>query len=164
MLVAMSRHPSFWTNVERGRMTTPFDYAMRMARTTQHHHPWRLGEYLQLSGFQVFERSTPDGYPTEDVAYADSNAMVQRWSLAQDASGAIANLVPDSWRWDGVTPDRAWAQRVVDALAIGLTGRVLSERSNEAAIDLLLSTEAPVSQRVRIIAPVVAQMPEANLR
>ncbi|MEZ6233127.1 MAG: DUF1800 family protein [Phycisphaerales bacterium] len=164
MLVAMSEHPSFWASVEHGRMTTPFDYAMRLARTTQHHHPWRLGEYLQLSGFQVFERSTPDGYPTEDVAYADSNAMVQRWSLAQDASGAIANLVPDSWRWDGVTPDRAWAQRVVDALAIGLTGRVLSERSNEAAIDLLLSTEAPVSQRVRIIAPVVAQMPEANLR
>lgn len=164
VLVAMSEHPAFWEVAMRRRMTTPLDYALRLARGTGYHHPWRISEYLQLAGFQVFDRSTPDGYPAEDEAYGDSNAMIQRWSLAQDAGWALANLVPDPWKWDGAIADRAWAQRVVDSLAIGLTGRVLSERSNQAAIDLLLTSDASVSQRVQMIAPVVAQMPEANLK
>jgi hypothetical protein len=160
----MSEHPAFWSAARDRRMATPLDYALRLARGAGYHHPWRLAEFLQRSGFQVFDRSTPDGYPTEDAAYGDSNAMIQRWSLAQDASWALVSLVPDTLQWDGATTDRAWAQKVVDCLAIGLTGRVLGDRSNEAAIDLLMSSAAPPNERVRMIAPVIAQMPEANLK
>jgi hypothetical protein len=164
MLVAMSEHPAFWGAARGRRLATPLDYALRLARGTGYHHPWRLGEFLQLSGFQVFDRSTPDGYPTEDTAYSDSNAMIQRWSLAQDASWALVGLVPDTLQWRGAATDRAWAQSVVDCVAIGLTGRVLGERSNQAAVDLLLESDAPPAERIRMIAPVIAQMPEANLK
>ncbi len=164
MLLAMSEHPEFWAATRARRMTTPLDYCLRLSRGAAWHHPWRMSEYLQLAGFQIFDRSTPDGYPTEDSAYGDSNAMIQRWSLAQEASWALGNLAPDAWRWDGLRADRAWAQRVVDAIAIGLTGRVLGERSNQATVDLLMDSEGSVSERVRMIGAVVGQMPEGNLK
>lgn len=164
MLLAMSEHPEFWAAARERRLAHPLDYALRLSRTTGWVNPWRLSEYLQLSGAQIFDRSTPDGYPTHDAAYSDSNALVQRWSLAQSASGALVNLAPDTLRREGLSPDQQWAQRVVDSIAIGLTGRILSARSNQAAVDLLLESDAPISRRIAMIAPLVAQMPDANLK
>lgn len=164
VLLAMSRHPAFWEAAATPRLAHPLDFAVRLCRTTGNVNPWELGEYLQRSGHGLFNRATPDGYPEDDAAYTDSNAMLQRWRFAQVAPWAIADLVPPAWRWSdaSLTPDTA--QRIVDALAVGLTGRTLADRSNAAALDYLFSAQGPTHERVLSLATLVAQLPEANLR
>ena len=73
-------------------------------------------------------------------------------------------LVPNAWRSTNALAQREWTQRVVDVIAVRLTGRVLSENSNQAALDLLSSSTGNRDQRVRTLAPFIAQLPEANLR
>ena len=36
----------------------------------------------------LFDRVTPDGYPQGGDAYADSNALLQRWHFMEDIAGA----------------------------------------------------------------------------
>ena len=164
VLVAMASHPAFWST-EGDKIAQPIDYGLRLSRTSAFINPWQLQNFLARSGAGLFDRSTPDGYPEEDAAYADSNALVQRWRLARTAQWSLVNLVPGPWRWgaDDVAED-VWAQRVVDVVAVRLTGSVLSPQSNEAAVKLLLETEGNRQDRAFTIAPIIAQMPEVSLR
>lgn len=164
VLIALSEHPAFWS-AEGDKIAQPIDYCLRLSRTSSFINPWQLQTFLASSGAGLFDRSTPDGYPEADAAYADSNALVQRWRLARTAQWSLVNLVPGPWRWgsDDV-PEDVWAQRVVDVVAVRLTGSVLSPASNEAAVNLLLETEGNRQDRAFTIAPIIAQMPEASLR
>ncbi len=146
------------------RIATPLDYGVRLLRASSHFNPWRLAEFLQLSGNGVFDRATPDGYPQEDAAYTDSNAMVQRLKLAKDNVWQIAALVPGPWRYGDDVPEDEWTQLVIDVLAVRLTGRVLSAPSNAAAIDVLTAATGTRDERVRVVGPFIASLPEANLR
>ena len=85
MLRAIASHPTFWESRESPRLAHPFNYAIRLMRMLRWDAPWQVGDYLDRSGAGLFDRPTPDGYPEEDSAYADSNALIQRWSLAQSA-------------------------------------------------------------------------------
>jgi hypothetical protein len=60
--------------------------------------------------------------------------------------------------------DDDWAQLVIDAISVRVTGRVLSNASNEAALRLLLEAEGTRAERAFSIAPIIAQMPEFSLR
>ena len=76
----------------------------------------------------------------------------------------LTRLVPGAWRSTNALAQREWTQRVVDVIAVRLTGRVLSENSKQAALDLLSSSSGNRDQRVRTLAPFIAQLPEADLR
>ena len=145
-------------------MTSGLDYAIRLCRTTRHYQPWQIGDFLQRSGHGLFDRPSPDGYPEEDSAHTDSNALVQRWRLANQVRWPIIALVPGSWRWTRALNEGQWAQNVTDVIAVRLTGRLLREPSNQAALDLLTTTDGNREDRVRRVAPFIAQLPEASLK
>jgi hypothetical protein len=193
MLLALAKHPAFWAP-ESGapsgafpaqRLAHPQDFALRLARVSGYINPGRVYEFLGRTGQNFFDRPTPDGYSELDSDYTDSNAMIQRWKFAQDTTNELVNLVPDAWKKDPILPkpppapkgapapkpatispevDAAWAQEVVDVLAIRLTGRVLSASSNDAAVKMLGAIEGKRAERVQKFAPLMAQLPEAHLR
>jgi uncharacterized protein (DUF1800 family) len=168
VMLALAHHPAFLRPDLPDRVQHPLPFALRIARTTGHMQPWLVGDFLQRSANALFDRSTPDGYPEDDAAYVDSNAMIQRWRFAKDSEWAIASLVPDALRYGDVPADapeaERWAQRVVDLVAVGLTGRLLSETSNDAALKVVLAGDGARQDHVVRAAPFIAQLPDVSLR
>ena len=149
------------------RMLHPIDYALRLSRATGDRNPGAISGFLDRSGFGLFDRDTPDGYPEEDQAYADTNAMLQRWRIARHFEGPLMNTM--SWTLRNPPKDAdaealaAWHQRVVDYFAIVITGRPLSDSSNAAALTALDQAQLNPNDSVRMVVALIAQMPEANL-
>ncbi len=164
VLAAIAAHPEFQAPDLPEKVCTPFDYAVRLARACGLWHPWGLIEFQQRSGMGVLDRSTPDGYPEEDSAYADTNAMLQRWKFVREYAWALADGVPPGWRWTEEPWTDEGRQAVVDAVAVRLTGRLLGEKSNRAALDVLRAVQGGRDEAVQWIAAFVAQLPEASLR
>lgn len=164
LLRTIAGHRAFWDQLDARRLAHPLDYALRLGRAAHYDNPWELGSFLDRSGTGLFDRPTPDGYPEQDASYSDSNALLQRWSLAQQAVWSLAQLVPEAWRYADNAGSRRWAQHTVDFIAIGLTGRVLGESSNEAVVEFLMQAPGSSNERVLQVAPLIAQMPEASLR
>ncbi|MHC4492556.1 MAG: DUF1800 domain-containing protein, partial [Planctomycetota bacterium] len=164
MLMAIAVHPEFWNDASAERVASPLDYAIRICRATGFDQPWQVADFLNRSGHGLFDRPSPDGYPDDDEAYADSNAMVQRWRFAAQIGWQLSGLAPNSLRYAGNAPEDLWQQAVVDAIAVGITGRVLSPESNQAALDVLAGGEGNRDQRLRVAAPFIAALPEGNLR
>ncbi|HVU63624.1 MAG TPA: DUF1800 family protein, partial [Phycisphaerales bacterium] len=178
VLLALSRHPAFWSAARARRLAHPTDYAFRLARTSGAWgwmDPHEIGTFLGNAGQGLFDRATPDGFPELDTEAMDSNALLQRWKLASQADGAMAEGLPPSLRWsqDPYTADQS--QQVVDILAIRLTGRLLGEASNTQALKVLQEAapptdpKTPVDQRthdaqVKTCATFIAQLPDANIR
>jgi hypothetical protein len=163
-MLAMVAHDDFWDTEANERIAQPTEYALRLCRVTRHYQPWQTGDYLQRCGTGLFDRSTPDGYPQDDASYADSNAMIQRWKFSGGMMWQLVGLVPGRWRHGDALPESEWRQRVVDVLAVRLTGNMLGEVSNQAALDLLAASRGNRDERARALATFVAQLPEANLR
>ena len=105
--------------------------------------------FLKHSGMGLFDRVTPDGYPENSDAYADSNALLQRWRFMQTQTAALNGLIPASWRTlppaapeeeddlnHADTPAIDPSQRFIDLAAMRLTGRLLSTGSNRAALEV----------------------------
>jgi hypothetical protein len=164
MVRAIPEHPSFWDEAATERVASGLDYALRLCRTSGHFQPWMVGDFLQRSGQQLFDRASPDGYPEADSAHTDSNALVQRWRMARQMQWPLAGLVPGSWRFGPAAEQDDWAQRVIDVIALRLTGGVLAPTSNAAALEFAASLSGSSDERVRVLGPFVAQLPEAHLR
>jgi uncharacterized protein (DUF1800 family) len=162
----IARHPTFWDPALPARLTSPYDYGMRLSRASGYLSPYAMGDFLDRSGMGIFDRETPDGYPEEDQAWADSNALLQRWKFAEGGRWALARLAPSSWRYQR----EAWtAQRraaLVDVIAQRLTGLPLGPQSRDACVELLAGLEGTGNndRRTQEIAIFIARMPEANLR
>ncbi|MCA9490847.1 MAG: DUF1800 family protein, partial [Myxococcales bacterium] len=164
MLLAIAAHDAFWSS-EDPRLAQPLEFALRLTRSCDYRNPWAVRDYLNRSGAGLFDRSTPDGYPEDDAAFTDSNALVQRWRLAQGCAWNLSRLVPDAWRSGAPgASDSSLHQRAIDALAMRLTGQLLGKRSNEAALQFMADTEGSLDQRILAVAPLIAQLPEANIR
>ncbi len=164
VLLALARHDAFLGSMEDTRMAQPLGYALRLARTSGWDHPWAIGDFLQRSGAGLFDRATPDGYPEEDEAYSDSNAMVQRWRMAKHAEWGLVSMLPNPQRYTQAFRNDEWRQRVIDLFAIRLTGDVLGSRSNEAALAFLREAQGDSNQQTLQLAVLIAQLPEANQR
>ncbi len=164
MILALAAHPRFWEPSAPERLCTPFDFAVRLARATGFLRPGPIQDFLQRSAMAPFGRPTPDGYPEEDSAWSDSNALLQRWRLARRAEWELLRLVPGRWRRGEDPPDAAWRQGVIDLVAIRLLGVPLGDESNRSALELLAAAKGGRPEQARLAAVFVAQLPEANLR
>lgn len=164
VLREIPRRAEFWQAPPR--MTTPLDYALRLARVSGSLQPGPLSDFLRKSGAGLFDRPSPDGYPESDVAYADSQALSQRWRFAQSFT------LPQLERGDDtpVAPRdpavrRAEYAAILQLAAVRLTGHPLAGPSLLAAQELF----APMPNRtraqlVREAAQIIAQLPEVQLR
>ena len=183
---AMVANPAFWSAPPK--MATPFDYGMRIARLCrtavvqmggdpdQSPKPEQVEAFLKKSGMGMFDRVTPDGYPQSDDAYADSNALLQRWHFMEEQTDALNRLVPKGWRTtsapapqptsnDPGKPPAAPAsdaQRFIDLVATRLTGRLLTAASNQAALDILGTDPKPEQYSQTLL--FVSLLPETSLR
>ncbi|NBC11381.1 MAG: DUF1800 family protein, partial [Planctomycetes bacterium] len=141
---------------------------LRLGRAAGGAPAYRLDRYLRLSGFGLFDRDTPDGYPEEDPAYADTNAMLQRWRFAHELRGNLARVLPTNLRQPPDNADdaalEAWRQQVVDTIALRLTGQTLGPRSNDAVMQAFAQTPIDGMTHIHTITTLIAQMPETNLR
>lgn len=164
VLLAIAAHPAFWDDVEPRRMTSPMDYGVRLARTCDGFNvDWKIQQFLDLSGMGFYDRATPDGYPEGDGVWIDTNAMLQRWSLPGDVPWLVTRLVPDPLKARAGGDVEAWRQRCVDAAAVRITGHLLGDESNAAALEFLASARGEDWQRVQDTAIFVCRTPEASL-
>ena len=164
MLTALVGHPSFWEHDEP-RMTSPFEFGVRLGRTTERPEiDWALSGYLRRSGTSLHDHVTPDGYPQEDAAWTDTNGMLQRWRLVQEIPWAVRNLAADPVRNRTAGDQERWRQRVIDLIAVRLTGWTLGQESNQAALEFLAAEEGPSWQAVDRTAVLVCRLPEANMK
>jgi uncharacterized protein (DUF1800 family) len=184
VLFALVQDPDFWNAPPK--VATPFDYGMRIARlcradALQAHlveglpaQPELIESFLKRSGMGLFDRVTPDGYPENSDAYADSNALLQRWRFMQSRTPALKTLVPLAWRTPPPPPRPEDTnlnhvpapvvdptQRFIDLAAIRLTGRLLSPGSNQAALDVA-GQGVPLDLEQALL--FVSLLPETSLR
>ena len=183
---AMVAHKDFWHAPMK--MATPFDFGMRVARVcraavvqsgadpNQSPTPDQIEGFLKKSGMGLFDRVTPDGYPENNGNYADSNALLQRWRFMQTLGEFIGKLVPGNWRTPPATIQPAAnenpnaggppvavdpLQRFIDLAAVRLTGHLLDNGSNQAALEVLSQGGADQMRETILF---IALLPETSLR
>ncbi|MBC7771190.1 MAG: DUF1800 family protein [Pyrinomonadaceae bacterium] len=168
MLTTLAAQPQFWERNAPPRLAHPLQFSLRLSRASGNVNPWNIGDYLQRSGVGLFDRSTPDGYPEEDAAYTDSNALLQRWRLAQDNIWQLSETLPPAIRYGEFPKDAAsaatWSQTVIDLIAVRIIGHVLDDVSNEAALNVLAQGKGSKQERVQLVIPFIAQLPDISLR
>lgn len=164
VMMAISTSPEFWATQGSPKLATPLDYGLRLCRLTDTINPGALAEFLRKSGTGLFDRATPDGYPENDDAYADSNAMLQRWNFSKALKEKLPSLVPSNLTAASTQWTPALEQGVLDLVATRLFGQPLSERSNQAAIQYLQQAGAPEKDRLKLAATFITQLPENSLR
>ncbi|MEM1211834.1 MAG: DUF1800 domain-containing protein, partial [Planctomycetota bacterium] len=170
MLIALALHPAFRQAIDAPRLAHPFPFALGLGRAVQTLDPYPLDRYLNATGTRLFDRETPDGYPDTDPDYADSNAFTQRWRFAYALRYLLANTIPATLRdppqnaKPGSPEHAAWADRLIDLLALRVTGQPLGPRSHAAAEKLLAASTSTGYNRLTTLATFIAQTPEASLR
>lgn len=164
VLREIPRRAEFWQAPPR--MTTPLDFALRLARVSGSRQPGPLNDFLRRSGAGLFDRPSPDGYPESDAAYADTQALTQRWRFAQNFALPALDRGDDtalSPRHPAVL--RAERDAALQLAASRLTGRPLAGASLTAAREMLvLRPGERRSEYVRRAAQIIAQLPEVEFR
>lgn len=165
LLRALVAHDEFWASMDVPRLATPVDYGLRFARVTgQTALDWSMVQFLQSSGMGMFDRVSPDGYPDEDEAWSDTNGLMQRWNWVRSVPWATRYLVPDGARRFAGGDPQSFRQRIIDHAALRLTGSLLGEESNEAALIFFEEDEGNAWEQVSRVLELVCRLPEANLK
>jgi uncharacterized protein (DUF1800 family) len=165
MLTTIAESPEFWASASQPKIATPLDFSVRIARLTGSGNAGAVREFLRKSGTGLFERVTPDGYPEADAAYADSNALLQRWRFTLAMSGAIRKLLPNGVLPSEKTPWEPKGQnQALDLVSLRLTGHTLPAASREASLQYLAKVSPPENERAKVVTSLVAQLPPASLR
>jgi uncharacterized protein (DUF1800 family) len=165
LLTTIAESPEFWASAQNPKIATPLDFSLRLARLAGSGNAGAVRDFLRKSGTGLFERVTPDGYPEADAAYADSNALLQRWRFTTAMGGAVRRLLPgnllssDKGEWGPDVQNRA-----LDLVAVRLTGRPLPPASREAGLKYLSQVSPSENERPKVVASLVAQLPSASLR
>ncbi|MEK7482733.1 MAG: DUF1800 domain-containing protein, partial [Planctomycetota bacterium] len=159
MFHALVQHPKFWNG--EPRVTTPLEFCTRVLRAGRFHEGWIVGECLSNTATQIFDHSTPDGYPEGNEDYVNSNTMLQKWRFVKKAEWALIDQIPWEWRSVPKSGDLTeWKQKVIDSIAIRVTGFPLTEASNQSALELV---ETAIKSN-EAYAALLAQLPEFHLR
>ncbi|MDA0991595.1 MAG: DUF1800 family protein, partial [Verrucomicrobia bacterium] len=164
LLLVIARHPDFWDAANRHRVSDPLEFGLRLSALTDEAALPALVNFLSRSGMGFFDRVTPDGYPYDDHAFANSNAMLQRWRYVNGLKSAVIDLLPDAWRHPPTAGQDAWVQRAVDYLAIRMTGHRLGDPSNDAIMTYVRNASKTDKSAANNVAVLLCQMPEFNLR
>jgi uncharacterized protein (DUF1800 family) len=161
MMRTLVHHQAFWDSMGEEKLATPLDYSMRIARMLNHYESGSYHGFLQRSGMGLFEKSTPDGYPEEPQAYADSNALLQRWHLAKEIAWNTYNHINQSWQV-GNNPAQNGIM-LAELTAYSLTGKMLEPRSEQAVTELIKTTD-PKKLWSPGLSALILQLPQMQYR
>ena len=164
VLLAIAGHERFHDPALPSRLASPLDYTVRISRATAQEMAWAAGVCMADGGMGMFDRASPDGYPQDDAAWADSNALLQRWRFAQRARWSLYRLVPGPWIGQTANQPQRWLPRAADAAAVRLTGAPLSEESHEAVRAFYDATQGEAWARMIELVVFIGQLPETNMR
>lgn len=165
LLETIAESKEFWASLNNPKIATPLDFSLRVGRLTGSGNANAVRDFLKKSGTGLFDRATPDGYPEADAAYADSNALLQRWRFTAALGGTLRRLLPsnllpaDQDPWPVAAQDQA-----LDFVSLRLTGRPLPPTSRTAGLAYLAKVNPPPPERARTVAALVAQLPPTSLR
>ncbi|MEM6821541.1 MAG: DUF1800 family protein [Verrucomicrobiota bacterium] len=159
VMVTLANHEAFWNAIDQDKLTTPLDFSIRLARIFDYRDTHKISAFLDRSGMGLFAKSTPDGYPEEPRAYADSNALLQRWHFARNVAEPIYNHIRQHWIQD--YNSRKHAEELGEITSFLVTGAPLNDGSRKI-IDKLLSQ----SEDTKVWSPgfcaLVLQLPQSN--
>jgi len=161
MMQTLVAHPAFWESRKQGKLATPLDYSIRIARSTRNANANSFMKYLRQSGMGLFERSTPDGYPQEPQAYSDSNAMLQRWHLARDLALPLFNQIRNDWKFNPY--EASQARTLAELTTFQLIGDFPDPQS-EIALDSLIENLKPKELWNPGLCALVLQLPQTQNR
>ncbi len=156
--IAASRE--FKASVDIPKIATPLDFSLRISRLTGSGNAGAIRDFLKKSGTGLFDRATPDGFPEANAAYADSNALLQRWRFIASLSGSLRRLLPAA----AVTWSEPGQNQALDTVSLRLVGRPLPDSSRQAALQYLAKVNPAESDRSKVLASLVAELPPTNLR
>ncbi|MEK7468038.1 MAG: DUF1800 family protein [Planctomycetota bacterium] len=165
VLLALAKHPAFFREGLKERIAPPFDHAARLSRCVNFRLPWQVIDLCARSGAGVYDRPTPDGFQEEDTAWTSTNATLQRWKFARENEWILSTTVPNPFRWNAETKTtEEQKQWLIDVVAVKLTGKVLSEESNEAAMSVMKACKGNRDELAKEAASFVGQLPEVGLK
>jgi len=164
MLLALPEQPAF--RAVPAKVASPIDFGVRLARLSGLNNPGPVNDLTSRSGMGIFDRATPDGYPDSDGYFTSSNALLQRWRFAQVIQNSfLANgLIPAAWRPADNQWDTPTLQKLIDLVAVRITGDVLGTNSNDAALQLVAAAPPNTDQRLHLLTTFLCQLPETSLR
>lgn len=146
------------------RLASPLDYGVRVLRIVESRDVDALQELLNRSGRGLFDCETPNGYPENNGAFADSNSLLQKWNFARRIEEALGRAIPSTlWAGDALTKPGA-NEKLIDFAAIRLTGRLPEPDSRKAQLDLLAEQVPDPRLKMLQLASFILQSPEAQVR
>ncbi|QDV05442.1 hypothetical protein Poly30_09390 [Planctomycetes bacterium Poly30] len=167
LLRCIAEHPAFWAAMGTGRVASPLDFGVRFARaTTPRHLHGHVQTLMASAGMGLFDHEAPDGYPEDDEAWVDSNGLLARWRLAQNASWAARALVPEELRRAGRgDSQQEYSELAIDHASFRLLGRLLGPDSRAAALAYLAELGGDSAPKeIDQMCVLLTRFPEANLR
>jgi uncharacterized protein (DUF1800 family) len=164
MLLALPEKPAFWA--APAKVASPIDFGVRLARMAGQANTGAVMDLVSHSGMGLFDRATPDGYPDTDGYFASSNALLQRWHFAQVVQNNFlgGGLIPNGWKPADKQWDPETTQRLVDLAAVRITGNVLGDNSNAAAMQLIAASPENTEARLHLLTTFLCQVPETSIR
>ncbi|MEO0454516.1 MAG: DUF1800 family protein, partial [Verrucomicrobiota bacterium] len=160
LMMTMTSHPQFWEQINEPRFMNPQDYSLRLFRNFQiTNRPDLLTSFLKRSGMPLYERTTPDGYPAEPQAFADSNGFLQRWQLTQQLKWPLYQYVTKCWK-----PNQDWNENkdfLANAVNTTLTGFSFSGSEHEI-LNRVIQEEKNQKASLQDVAALVLQLPPGH--
>jgi hypothetical protein len=148
------------------KILQPIEFGIVSQRMAETFHPWRAIDLAERSGRNLFDRSSPDGYPEENEEYAGSNYQLQKWRYAKDLEDRFGNHLP--WRWvdEQLMEHADHRTAVARIVALHLT-RHPAGSTSDAALQLIAHEAGTLpdhNQRRRLFATFTFMLPESQTR
>jgi uncharacterized protein (DUF1800 family) len=164
MLKLLAQSPELMRASMDHKLLQPVEFGICSQRSIDARHPWSIIGLGDRSGRNLFDRSTPDGYPEENEEYSDSNSQLQKWSYVKEIEAHFVRDLP--WEWFEkerlAQPDHRAA--VIRAVALGRTGRPLGEASVAALDKALQQNVEDHNQRRQLFGTFFMMLPEMQYR
>lgn len=164
LLKVLAREPDVMRVSRNGKLLQPVEYGMAAQRSCAAAHPWAVINLGDRSGRNLFDRSTPDGYPEANEDYADSNSQLQKWAFSKEIEG---NLTRDlAWEWfdKDRLADANHRAALIRAVALQRCGAPLSAASTEALQRVLQQRVDDQNQRRILFGSFFLMLPEMQCR
>ncbi len=166
LLQVIATSPELMQRELEPKFLKPVEFGIAVQRTADSYHPWHVINLGDRAGRNLFDRSTPDGYPEANSEYSGSNFQLQKWRFAKDLEGEFGDAL--AWSWFDKEPmqDPAHREKVIRNAALVLLRQELGPNSFAAA-KKVMEQAAKIedhNQRRRLLAVFLEMLPENQSR